>query len=263
VPSGARWAGIALLLLFAVITFGYPTGAPPAPFLLASMILIVIGMGSQVYRYRKAADRIQRQQMKWVLFAILLISSALVIAMLPLLWPGLIDPDSPAAVFFLLFTLTISLSPILIPLAIGLAILRYRLWDIDVIIRRSLVWGAITVLLGLVYFGGVTLFQSIFTALSSNLNLAQAQSPLGIVLSTLAIAALFNPLRKRVQDFVDRRFYRRKYDAEQALASFAALARQEVDLEEISERLLAVVEETVQPESASLWLKPTAEGARR
>ena len=140
-------------------------------------------------------------------------------------------------------------------LTLGMAILRYRLYDIDVIIRRTLSYSILTAILGLVYFGGVVLLQTIFESLFGN-----AESPLITVISTLAIAALFNPLRNLIQVFIDRRFFRSKYDAEKALADFAVFAREEVELVRLSESLLSVVESTMHPEQTTLWLRDPARG---
>ena len=137
----------------------------------------------------------------------------------------------------------------IITISLALAILRYRLFDINVIVRKTLQYTLLTGLLALVYFGSVVLLQSIFEAITGE------QSPIVIVISTLAIAALFNPLRIRVQDFIDRRFFRKRYDAEQTLAQFAAAARDEVDMEILTTALLRVVEDAMQPEYVELRLK--------
>jgi hypothetical protein len=139
---------------------------------------------------------------------------------------------------------------LVLPAAIVIAILRYRLWDIDVIIRRTLIYSVLTGLLALTYFGSVLVLEGVFRALTG-----QGQGALVTVLSTLALAALFVPVRARVQRAIDRRFYRRKYDAARALVSFGANARDETDLDQLSAQLTAVVEDTLQPAQVSLWLR--------
>jgi hypothetical protein len=136
--------------------------------------------------------------------------------------------------------------------AVGVAILKYRLYDIDVIINRTLVYGALTAMLAAVYFGGVAATEALFRVLTGQ----ERQPQLAIVISTLVIAALFNPLRRRIQSFIDRRFYRRKYDAAKTLGAFSSKLRDETDLDALNAELVEVVRETMQPAHVSLWLRP-------
>ena len=142
------------------------------------------------------------------------------------------------------------LSFVAIPVAVGVAVLKYRLYEIDIIINRALVYAPLSATLALIYFGGVVGMQAVLRAITGQ------ESTLAVVASTLLIAALFNPLRRRVQSFVDRRFYRRKYDARKTLESFSVKLREETDLEALSDELVGVVGETMQPAHVSVWLRP-------
>ena len=161
-------------------------------------------------------------------------------------------PFELCAVILTVANLMWQVSMIGIPVSIAIAILRYRLWDINVLIRRTLVYAGLSATLAVVFLGSVTLFQMGFTAITGQ------RSAAATVLSTLLIAALFTPLRKRIQNDIDRRFFRKKYDAEKTLADFSSSLRQEVDLKEMNEQLLAVVEESMQPEKIIVWMKTTA-----
>jgi hypothetical protein len=205
---------------------------------------------AQVYRYSRVSDRVQRQQTKWVVFGV---TGALGGFLGAILLSGIFSMvGQPSLLYRGTITTVIYLSMLLIPLSIGAAILRSRLWAIDIIVNRTLVYGMLTGTLALIYVVSVVLLQQAFRALTG------PRSNLAIVISTLAIATLFNPLRRRIRDRVDLRFYRRKYDAAQTLAAFSATLRDgaHADLDTLTADLLAVVQETMQPAHVSLWLKP-------
>jgi hypothetical protein len=215
-------------------------GLPPVeelPFFGVLSVPLVIGcvgaVAAVVVRFRRSSG-VERQQMKWFLYAAAPILTFPFTDYLPGIFSGLVFG-------WILIGL---------PAAIGIAVLRYRLYDIDILINRTLVYLALTASLALVYVGGVVSLQYVFRVFTGG------DSQLAIVASTLVIAALFNPLRRRIQTFIDRRFYRRKYDATRTLEGFSATLRDEVELDVLGGRLVAVVRETVQPAHASLWLRP-------
>ncbi len=207
--------------------------------------LLFAAAASLVVRFRRSGS-VQRQQIKWLALAALAI-------------PVWFLTNSPVeALSTSLFAAMDALFVFaLIPLAAGVAILRYCLYDIDRIINRALVYGSLTATLVAVYFGGVVLMQRVFVALTGQ------QSTLAVVASTLWIAALFSPLRRRIQSFIDLRFYRRKYDAARTLAAFSVRLRDETELETLSGDVVSVVKETMQPEHVSLWLRTTSNGSAR
>jgi hypothetical protein len=189
----------------------------------------------------------ERQQIKWFAYATALMVGGFFVAFL--LGSGY---SQPSELMWDLGWLMGIVGFAFLPIATAIAILKYRLYDIDRIINRTLVYGSLTVLLGVVYFGGVTATQTIFQTIPGQEKLPQ----LAIVASTLVIAALFSPLRRRIQSFIDRRFYRRKYDARKTLEVFSATLRDETDLDALSDDLTSVVKETMQPAHVSLWLRP-------
>ena len=209
-------------------------------------LLLVVGGAAVTARFRRSRGG-ERQQLKWFAYAVA------VMVVLFVLWFSL-QLAGLMTVGALVFTV-----PLMgLPVAVGVAILRYRLYDIDLVINRTLVYGSLTVSLALVYVGGVALLQYVFRTLTGG----GGESQLAIVASTLAIAALFSPLRRRIQGFIDRGFYRKKYDAKETLEAFSAKLRDETDLDELNGNLLSVVKETMQPEHASLWLREFAREAR-
>ena len=193
-------------------------------------------------RYRRA-PYVEREQIKWLLFAG---AFFVVVYGLTFFLSSAEESSLDNGLTNLLFVLSI----LAFPAAIAIAIFRYRLYDIDVIIRRTLLYAVLTALLVLVYFGIVVLLQAVFGRLAG-----VEQSTLAVVISTLAIAALFTPLRRRIQDAIDRRFYRKKYNAQQVLTQFALTARDETDLDALLAELVRVVDETLQPEHVSMWLE--------
>ena len=249
VPRWTRWLLLCwalpgmVVLFFPDAFFGWPVYNLVWR---AELLLLFI---AQVYRSRTASSPLQRQQTKWLLYG----GSVAAIIIVGLLVPTLLFPSLGQAGSFyrLVITPAYLVISFTLPLSIGLAILRYRLYDVDLIIRRTLVYGTLTVLLALIYFGLVIALQSLVHILTGTVS----GQPLVIVASTLAIAALFQPLHYRIQRVIDRRFYRRKYDAARTLAAFSATLRNEVDLDQLREALLAVVQETMQPSHVSLWLR--------
>jgi hypothetical protein len=252
VPRWTRWAVALLILSFVVNIILYGGGIPPPPLFLIMIPVLVIGPLSQVYRYRKISNAVQRQQTKWVILALMVVFAFILFGFIGLFFPALTAPNSPTSLVAAFTGSSIDLVMGLIPLSIAIAILRYRLWDVDLLIRRTLVYGALTATLALVFFGGVVVLQQVIGRISGTQN-----SPVAVVISTLLIAALFNPLRSRIQRDIDRRFYRKKYDAQKTLEAFSSQIREDVQLDQLTDHLLAVVEETMQPESAGLWLKQT------
>jgi hypothetical protein len=255
VPRWTRW----ILILWVVHEIAYyffphsvfntEKSSPLLDFVIISTFLCV-GIGSQVYRYRRVSGPVQRQQTKWVVFGT-------ATSLLGLIGLQLILYSSPTLAQFgspysFVLQAGIYCSMLLIPMSIGVAIVHDRLWDIDIVINRTLVYGALTASLVLVYLGGVAATQAIFHTFTGQ----EEQPQLAIVASTLVIAALFTPLRRRIQSFIDQRFYRRKYDARKTLEVFSAELREETDLEALSEDLLEAVRETMQPTHISLWLRP-------
>ena len=218
-------------------------------------LCILASAVSMVVRYRRSRGE-ERQQIKWIVFAASLVGLLYLIAMLSQLIfvvaVSEIDSSLPPPPWWLdlLFSAAV-LSFAGVPVAIGFAVLKYRLYDIDIIINRTLVYGSLTATLIVIYFGGVATMQTLFRALTGQ----EQQPQLAVVVSTLAIAALFNPLRKRIQSFIDRRFYRRKYDATKTVEAFSARLRDETDLETLNRDLAGVIEETLQPAHVSLWLR--------
>jgi hypothetical protein len=261
VPGWMRWATSLWVLYIIVATF-LPSLAPPVG--LASVgpqdlpimgwLFLWMGLGAyaQIFRFRFISTPMQRQQTKYAVWGLVIAFATAFLAFLVNYLGGLFIPSPLTSLQLKLLSLTITLLVALpaLPLSVALSILRYRLWDIDLLIRRTLVYGLLSASLALFYFGLVVVLEGVLRSLVGS------SGQVATVISTLVIAALFSPLRRRIQEFIDRRFYRRKYDTEQALAVFANAARSETDLEQLSAKLTGTVQETLQPEQVSLWLTP-------
>ena len=254
VPRWTRWLALAFsAFLVSDLPFLDLYSRSPALEGISFMVFlgIVVSMvWSLVYRYRSVSSEAQRRQTRWVVFGTTLAVAGTFPVQLPVDL-NLLGGDTPF--ILLLFKMCFALSFLLLPLSIGVAVLRSRLFDIDVLINRTLVYGSLTVTLVVLYFGLIVLLQSIFVALTGQRYI------LAVVASTLSIAALFNPLRRRIQAVIDRRFYRKKYDARKTVETFSAKLRDVTDLEALNRELVEVVRETIQPEHVSLWLRPGAD----
>ncbi|MDQ3927593.1 MAG: hypothetical protein M3328_00445 [Chloroflexota bacterium] len=250
VPRWTRWLALCWVLFsgsWLFTTFGPPSW-PPLLFNAAILILWGSFVVAQVYRYVRVSNAGQRQQTKWVVFGV---AVAVVGVMATVFTVGAAVDLRPEEVSRrMLSMLLMDTFMLSIPISIGIAVLRSRLFDIDIVINRTLVYGSLTATLVVLYFGAIVVLQRIFVILTGE------RSTLAVVASTQVIAALFNPLRRRVQAFVDRRFYRRKYDARNTLEVFSAKLKDETDLAALSNDLVAVVRETMQPAHVSLWLQP-------
>jgi hypothetical protein len=250
-----RWSWL-LVVLWGVRAISFVI---PGPFNIASWppllnvaqeVLSYGGtLGVLIYRYVRVFSYSQRQQAKWLLFGfgslfVLIILYDLIGSLVP-------ELGAPDSLYQLANGTLTTITFLFVPLSVGFAILRYRLWEIDLIIRRTIVYSTLTVILVLIYVGLVFIFGTLLR----NVFLGQQQNPLVIVASTLVVAALFQPLRHVIQRIIDRRFYRRKYDATKTVEAFSATLRSEVHLSQLREHLLNVVHETMQPAHLSLWLR--------
>ena len=259
VPRWTRWVVIGFAALF-VLGGLFPNSLlnvsnwPDLLFLPVPLVVFGSLVFAQIYRYRRVSTLVERQQTKWIVFgaAIALLGFLLLGNLLPAILRLLMPLQSLSLLLFTILVTSIYLILLLIPLSLAIAILRYRLWDVDVLINKTLVYGLLTGMLVAVYAGCIIIMQALLRGLFNQ------NSDVAIVVSTLVIAALFQPLRRLIQAGIDRRFYRSRYDAARTLAAFSATLRNEVDLSQLSEDLITVVQETMQPAHISLWLRQPA-----
>lgn len=251
VPGWTRWPALAALLGILPVSLlprivVLPEDWPAPVYGLALSAWLLAGIVGQAYRYRRVSDAVERQQTKWVVFGFAVaLAGYLCVVLMPVVFPAL----EPGTFADLAGAAAVCGFMLLIPLSLGLAILRYRLFDIDVLINRTLVYGVLTAILVLAYVALVVALQQLFLALAGR------ESQLAVVASTLAVATMFVPLRHRTQMLIDRHFYREKYDAKKTLEAFSARLREERDLDALNEELVGLARETLQPEHVSLWLR--------
>ena len=254
VPRWARWLTVGLIAYWAAAVF-----LPTSQFSIPLRFMLFFGLGVsqvlvQIYRYRRVSSPLERQQTKWVVFGIAVglggtrLEIVVLYALLPLFF-------HLSAFAYMIGSAMIAFLLLFFPLSIGIAILRSRLWDIDIIINRALVYGTLTAMLALLYIGLIFALQFLLRGIVN-----QTSAP-AIITSTLVIAALFHPLRRRLQTSIDRRFYRQTYDAARVISAFTSTLREEIDLDQLHERLIAVVRESLFPRSVALWLRATAPNA--
>src|SRR5260221_1205548 len=255
VPRWARWLTVGLIAYWAAAVF-----LPTSQFSIPLRFMLSLGLGVsqvlvQVYRYRRVSSPLERQQTRWVVFGIAVglggtrLEIVVLYALLPLFF-------HLSAFAYMIGSAMIAFLLLFFPLSIGIAILRSRLWDIDIIINRALVYGTLTAMLALLYIGLIFALQFLLRGIVN-----QTSTP-AIITSTLVIAALFHPLRRRLQTSIDRRFYRQTYDAARVIAAFTSTLRQQIDLDQLHERLIAVVRESLFPRSVALWLRATGPSAQ-
>jgi hypothetical protein len=257
VPRWTRWparvfGALNVIWFFLPPLLGLWPFWPPRDWPLAFVLVWMIGgLSLQIYRYTRISSPAQRQQTKWIMFGLIVATLGFLSFpyFTPLLIPSVRVPGVARIVYILIGVPLMYAALFALPLSLAFSILRYRLWDVDLIFQRTLVYGALTAGLGLVYFGCVLLLQQLFRILTGTTNV------LAIVISTIIIALMFDPLRRSAQAIIDRRLYRRKYDAAQTLEKFSLVAREEVDLDRLTGQLVAVVQEAMQPEHVSVWLK--------
>ena len=256
VPRWTRWVGLAWIVP-QIPEFFWPDSPldplryPPALQAAGFLGFVLSVVVAQVYRYRRVSTPVQRQQTKWVIYgvAIALTGFLALTFITPLAFPSARSLAFSVPAFLAASYLVM----LLVPLSLAIAMLRHRLYDVDILINRTLVYGSLTAILFATYFVSVITVQAIITAITGD----RQESPLAIVASTLLAVALFQPLRLRIQRAIDRRFYRSRYNAARTLERLAAGLRQEVDLQALSDHLLQVVKETMHPTHASLWLRNT------